>query len=291
MTPISAPAESQSMPTAKPAGARPRPPLYDQLPPDFPVETLPNIDDVVVQDDTPVDGIQTERNMRLLTESLHTSWVGPGEGRPFIALANVGIFYASGVPPIVPDVMLSLDVTWSGDLKYKEYQSYFHWIVGKMPEVVIEIVSNREGDEDDAKLRSYARLGIPYYVIFDPRHLLQDVTLRIFELRAGKYSLMDTQWLSLVELGLTLWEGKYEGVFGTWLRWTDKDGKLILTGEEARDLERQRVEQEKKRADKEKERAQKEKERADKEKERADAAERANRELLEKLRSLGANGP
>ena len=52
--------------------------------PDIPPEVIPNLDNFIIQDDTPVDGIQTERNMRLLTEPLHTSWPGPGDERPFI---------------------------------------------------------------------------------------------------------------------------------------------------------------------------------------------------------------
>jgi Uma2 family endonuclease len=284
MAPIPVQAGSETKDPVKQPAARRRPPIYDNLPPDYPVEAIPNLDHVVVQDDAPVDGIQTERDMRLLIEPLHTSWTGPGEGRPFIALANVGIFYASGKPPIVPDVMLSLDVTWSGDLEFKEYQSYFVWIVGKVPEVAIEIVSNREGGEDDKKMHEYARLRIQYYVIFDPRKLLSEIPLRIYELRRGHYQLMEGNWLEEVGLGLTIWRGTYQGVSGPWLRWCDKDSHLIPTGEEARDQERQR-------AEKEKERAEKEKERAEKEKERAEAAEKANRVLLEKLRALGIDVP
>ncbi len=33
-----------------------------------------------------------------------------GEGRTFLALANVGLFHELHEPPHVPDVMLSLDV-------------------------------------------------------------------------------------------------------------------------------------------------------------------------------------
>jgi hypothetical protein len=35
-----------------------------------------------------------------------------------------------------------------------------------------------------------------------------------------------------VGLGLPLWEGTFEGVRRTWLRWSDRDGKVIPTGEE-----------------------------------------------------------
>ena len=54
---------------------------------------------------------------------------------------------------MVPDVMLSLDVSIADDLQEKKNRSYFVWRFGKPPEVVIEIVSNREGEELGEKLR------------------------------------------------------------------------------------------------------------------------------------------
>ena len=32
--------------------------------------------------------------------------------------------------------------------------------------------------------------------------------------------------------GLTLWEGVFEGVETTWLRWCNREGKVLLTGAE-----------------------------------------------------------
>src|SRR5262249_16763613 len=142
-------------------------------------------------------------------------------------------------PPAVPDVLLSLDITWSGDLRYKEYQTYFRWIVGKFPDVVIEIVSNRTGGEDGFKKLKYASWQIPYYVVYDPRNLLRKGTLRAYEWVQGEYRLLDTPWLEGVNLGLVEWKGRYEGVPGQWLRWCDKRGRVLETGEEARDRERQ----------------------------------------------------
>lgn len=39
---------------------------------------------------------------------------------------------------------------------------------------MVEVVSNREGGEDDDKLRKFQMIGVPYYVIFDPRCLLSE---------------------------------------------------------------------------------------------------------------------
>src|SRR5207244_12679580 len=64
---------------------------------------VPNLDELVTEDGAPVENIYAEKQYRLLTEPLYSSWTGPGEGRPFLALTNVGWFYASKQPPLVPD--------------------------------------------------------------------------------------------------------------------------------------------------------------------------------------------
>ena len=49
-------------------------------------------------------------------------------------------------------------------------------------------------------------------------------------------------WLEEVGLGLTLWSGEFEEeVTRTWLRWCERDGQVILTGAEGREVERQRA--------------------------------------------------
>jgi len=51
----------------------------------------------------------------LLIKTLYDSWTHPRFGRCFIALGNVGVFYAFHQPPIIPDMFLSLDVTTPAD--------------------------------------------------------------------------------------------------------------------------------------------------------------------------------
>ncbi|MDW8396596.1 MAG: Uma2 family endonuclease, partial [Anaerolineae bacterium] len=50
-------------------------------------------------------------------------------------------------------------------------------------------------------------------------------------------------------LGVTLWAGVYGGLEATWLRWCDQEGKLLLTGQERAEAERQRAEAERQRAE------------------------------------------
>lgn len=214
-----------------------------------PAEIAPNIDHIITEDDTPVDNFFSEKQQRLLTEALYASWAGPGEGRPFLAMANVGLFYMVFQPPLVLDVLLSLDVQAPDDPWPKQNRSYFVWEYGKPPNVVIEIVSNREGQEDSFKLRRYAEIGVTYYAIFDPAQQLSTRVLRLYGLRQGVYVEMDTGWLEGLDLGLALWDGSYEGLNATWLRWVDEAGAVIASGAERAEQERQRAEQEHQRAE------------------------------------------
>jgi hypothetical protein len=49
-----------------------------------------------------------------------------------------------------------------------------------------------------------------------------------------------------LQIGLGLWQGTYDDIFGYWLRWYDANGDWILTETEQAQL---RVNQERRRAD------------------------------------------
>jgi hypothetical protein len=213
-------------------------------------EDIPNLDQFVIEDGKPVDGIVSEKQMRLLTEPLYSSWSGPSGGRPFVAMANVGVFHTVHEPPIVPDVLFAEGVRQGSDITKKENLSYFVWLRGKVPDVAIEIVSNREGGEDTSKLEIYARIRVLYYVIFDPENDLCGGVLRVFVLREGEYVPLSGPWFfEKIGLGLRLWQGRFEDLELNWLRWCDREGKVIPTGAELAAQERQRAEQERQRAD------------------------------------------
>ena len=220
-----------------------------------PLPEPPDIDHIVTEDDTPVDNIASEKQQRLLTEPLYSSWAGPAPGVPFIAAANVGVFPSVHRPPIVPDVFVSLDVEVPEDWWAKRHRTYFVWEFGKVPEVVLEIVSNRVGGEADRKRRDYARMGVPYYIVYDPQGLVQEEPLRVYARTGTAYRSRPDASLPEINLGLTLWEGLFEGKRTTWLRWCDGSGQLIPTGAERAEKERQRAEKERQRAEKERQRA------------------------------------
>ncbi|MFQ3584694.1 MAG: Uma2 family endonuclease [Cyanobacteriota bacterium] len=230
---------------------------------------IPNVEDLVTEDDTPVDNFASEKQQRLLTGVLYSAW----RNKTFLAAANVGIYTTIGRPPIVPDVFLSLDVTVPDQWWEKQNRCYLLWQFDKPPDVVIEIVSNREGNELEGKLNRYEQMRVSYYVVFDPNHELGSDELRIFELRGRHYLEMTETWLEQVDLGLTVWEGTFEAKQARWLRWCDAQGNLLLTGDEQADLERERTRQERQRAEQERQRAEQERQRAER--------------LAERLRALG----
>ncbi len=240
-----------------------------------------NIEDVITEDETPVDGIAADKQHRFLVQTLNNPYLPPPLGKePFVAGTNIGLFSPQLSQPLVPDAFLSLKVKLPEDLWENRHRAYFVDVYGKPPEIVVEVVSNRKGGEDRKKLREYALVGVLYYVIYDPKKRLSKKVVRCYELQGGSYMEMPRHWFSKVNLGVTLWNGVYEGREDTWLRWCDQSGQILLTGDEVAEQERQHAEQEHQRA--EQECLAKEQERLAKEQERF-----AKERLAAKLRELG----
>ncbi len=249
---------------------------------------------LVTEDDEPVDNMFSAKQQRLLVEPLYASWTPPpGEGveggaRDFLADANVGIFFSVGEQPLVPDMFLSLDVKVNPEWFDAQHRSYFVWRFGKVPDVVVEIVSNRKGGEIEYKRKRYAQIGVPYYIVYDPYLVLKGDDLYIYEIGFGKrYQRRDDPMLPGIGLGVTVWQGVYEDGEAPWLRWLDEKGDLIATGKErAAKAERWASEAERRASDAER-RASEAERRADEESEarrRAEAELARMREDLERLR-------
>lgn len=208
-------------------------------------ELLPNTENLLTEDDTPVDNLPSEKSQRLLVEVLYSTWQLMYPDKQFLAAANVGLYYGVRQNPLIPDVFLSLDVQISEDWWLKKNRVYLTWEFGKPPEVVIEIVSNKVGNEDGSKLKDYAKVGVLYYMIFDPLNQLEGGVLRLYRLQGWQYVQISETWMPEVGLGLTLWSGSYEGKDEVWLRWCDQQGLVIATGAERAQQEQQRAQQEK----------------------------------------------
>ncbi len=268
---------------------------------------IPDMSHISTEDDEAVDNLFSAKQQRLLVEPLYTAWQ---KERVFLADANVGVFRGLHIPPLVPDMFLSLGVrVGDEDWWLKENRSYFIWVHGKPPDVVVEVVSNEKGGELNRKMREYAWMGVPYYVVYDPEPTsIQSKPLIVYELVVGEYLPRPDFQLAKLGLSLRLWDGVFEDGRAVWLRWANAEGILFPTGAESSERERERAkqaeehaEQERLRAEQEKERAEQEKERVEQEKERAEQAEERaeqakkqveearsqNERLAARLRELG----
>jgi Uma2 family endonuclease len=203
-------------------------------------------DSLVTEDDTPVDNFYCEKQLRLLPESLKSSW---NRKKPYIVAADVGIYENPPDTVIVPDVFLSLDVQYAEDIWKKRNRCYMIGIFGKPPELVIEVVSNKKGEENTTKLNRYETIGIKYYVIFDPcYHILTSSKIQVYKLIGGSYKLYSEDideciWFNDLNLGIKVIKGIFEEMEADWLRWCDCNGNILLTGfERAIEVEQRAIE-------------------------------------------------
>ena len=218
---------------------------------------------IITEDDEPVDNLLTLRHMELWNACM-ADW---DPGRQFIAASNNGLFRDPYVPPIVPDFYLSMDVGPPVDLelrpKDKSNRSYFVWIYGKPPDLVLELVSDKRGEELGRRKSECATMGVPYYVIYDPAHYIQSDALVCYEFIDGQYQQMTNARFPLLKLQLVEWEGVFHGHHNVWLRFADLDGELLPLGAERAELERQRANEQTKRANEQSKRADEQTQRAE----------------------------
>ena len=95
------------------------------------------------------------------------------------------------------------------------------------------------------KLEVYERyLRIPHYLVYS-RYTQR---LRYFKLDGGQYQEQSLSlenpiaWLADLEIGLGIWEGRFEDVPGYWLRWCDDAGNWFLTDTEQARVAREQAE-------------------------------------------------
>jgi Uma2 family endonuclease len=142
----------------------------------------------------------------------------------------------------------------------RDHKSYTPNLDGDVPQVVMEFLSDTDGQEYSVK-RTYPPgkwffyeqiLQVPVYVIFDP----SDGLLEFYQLQNGRYELQQPDengryWIDAMQLYLGTWQGTKEARTGYWLRWWHQTGNLLPWAVELIDSERQRAEQEHQRAEQE----------------------------------------
>jgi hypothetical protein len=178
-------------------------------------------------------------------------------------------------------------------------RSYTPHLQGSVPAIVMEFLSETEGDEFSVRRSNpmgkwffYERiLRVPNYAIFEPK----SGGLEVYALdSSGSYQSCTMNddlryWIPEMNLFLGVWQGDRQQRSGYWLRWWDESGALLLWGSEQAEAERDRAEAEREQAEAERDRAEAERERADTERDRAAAERLRSQQLADRLRALGVD--
>ena len=228
--------------------------------------TLPSAEELPDSDDTPVDNELQTFVPQLLHDMLSQYW---SERTDWLFGINMGIYHTTGEnsrKPIVPDGFLCLGVE-----PPKEPQRRLSYLVWKenqvVPSLTLECVSQTYGGEYDQKMVDYARLGVLYYVIYNPHYHQRDkhAPLEIYRLINGQYMPCVGQPLFMPEIGLGI--GREKGTYRKWQRewlyWYQKDRTRLLTAEEHAVQERQRTMQERRQKEQALQKAEQEHQRAE----------------------------
>lgn len=246
-------------------------------------DECPDLTNLIIDDDAPLS-ISAQASHRLLVGTLYESW---RPGRKFWAASNVGIFSSVTEAPMVPNVFVSFDVEPRPNLRTKENCAYFMWEFRKPPEVVVELAPEHDLGETGLRMERYARIGVSFYVNYDPLARGQLDAVQTYKLCDSNYVFQQSNILGQIGLQLIEWKGEFERWNRTWLRWATASGELILTGQENAERGAKIAEEERRRAEKERHRADHEQQRADQERTRADEERLRADALAEKLRQLG----
>jgi Uma2 family endonuclease len=193
-----------------------------------PRHCYPSAEDLLDSDDTPVDNELQDLIPGLLKATLALIW---SERMDWFFGVDMGIYYDPNEPAIVPDGFLSIGVPRIIDEDLR--LSYVLWEEQKLPILVLEVVSQKRRGEYSTKKDFYARMGILYYVVYNPGRKKKP-RLEIYKLEQGEYILQrgEPVWLDELELGIGREQGSYQGVRREWLYWYDEGEKRYLIPEE-----------------------------------------------------------
>lgn len=203
-------------------------------PPNLPAR-LPSSDELPCSDDTPVDNEDQNFIPNLLLFLLKQIWADRDD---WFWGVDMGIYHTTGVShlvPVIPDGFLSLGVErHKGGSSRK---SYVLWEEDNRPPILaLEMVSLTYGEEYERKQEIYARLGVLYYVVYNPQFWRRDQHLpfEVYRLENGVYQLQIGEPFWMPEVGLGLGRGQYQdgALRREVLYWFDRQNQRYLTSEE-----------------------------------------------------------
>jgi Uma2 family endonuclease len=210
------------------------------------LQHLPSSEELPCSDDIPVDNEDQNLLPNVLLFLLNSLWANRMD---WYFGVDMAVYHTTGVSPrvpVVPDAFLSIGVERKKGGKSR--RSYVVWEEGGVvPMLTLEIVSHQPGGEYDEKMGVYAKLGVLYYIIYNPEFWQRDrhEPFEVYKLVQGKYRLQQGEPCWMPEVGLGI--GRCQGVIGNLpqeqLTWFDEKGDRYLTSEERALAEQQRREQ------------------------------------------------
>jgi Uma2 family endonuclease len=205
------------------------------------------------------DGEPLESNHRIamnaLITSLRYSWQ---PDRDFFVGGNMFIYFSDrevfNKDFRGPDFFVALNANSQSDRQ--------GWVVwqegGHYPDIIIELVSDSTANTDKtSKKELYERtFRTPDYFIFHPS---ESQSFEGWHLSNSHYQAIAPNeqgwlWSRSLQLWLGIWEGEIERLNGSWLRFFDREGNLILLPNEFAAIKTIRANQEFERAESERQR-------------------------------------
>jgi Uma2 family endonuclease len=207
--------------------------------------SLPSSHELPYSDDTPVDNEDQNLLPNLLLLLLTELW---SDRLDWYFGADMAIYHTTGASPfvpIVPDGFLSLGVA-----RRKEGQSRRSYVLWEEQEIapvfVLEMVSQTPGDEYGKKLEAYAKLGVLYYLVYNPEFWQRDrhQPFELYKLEAGLYRLQtgEPYWMVEVGLGIGRYQATVGGIEREILTWYDAEGHRHLSAVERERHAKERLE-------------------------------------------------
>ncbi|WP_437683871.1 Uma2 family endonuclease [Sorangium sp. So ce131] len=199
----------------------------------FFVPIPPGEDELPYDDGEPMESPRHRKQMNLLIDVLELLW----KDRDDVYVGGNMAVYFSELQARKndfrgPDVFVVLDTV------KRERKSWVVWQEGgRTPDVVIELLSeSTEAVDRNDKMRVYAKLlRVPEYYLFDPftgvleAYALDLATMSFVPVSPAAGGDVTSARL---HLGLGVRRGVYSGLEADWLRWLDREGRVLPTAEE-----------------------------------------------------------
>ena len=200
----------------------------------WPAVKFPSVEDLPTEDGIPMETPLHRAEMNLLIDSTHYHW---RDRTDYYVGGNMFIYFSEAQVRNQdyrgPDFYIVKDVDGA-----KERKAWIVWEEeGRYPNLIIELLSESTAEADKTvKKRLYERTfrTLEYYCYDLATQELIGWRLGL----SGLYQAIEPNpagrlWSETLQLGLGLWEGKFQKKSAVWLRFFDQAGQVMPTEAEA----------------------------------------------------------